>query len=123
MPIYEHKCLADECGYEWEDMYKISTDAKDVLCPNCKTVGKAKRLISLVAPGRVELTGQELQQQLKVDAKKMKARAAQDENYRASLIGEDKYNESQTSKTSIEKDLVKIGKDASKAKNIKKATK
>ncbi len=121
MPIYEHLC--QECNQEWTDTFKMAEDVKSITCPNCGVTGKAKRLISLVAPGRVELTGHELQQQIKVDAKKMKARAATDENYRASLIGEERYNETQTRKASLEKDLVKIGKDASKAKNIKKTTK
>ena len=71
MPIYEHLCK--ECDLEWEGTFKMSADVKDITCPGCNVTGSAKRLISLPAKGRVELTGHELTAQLKVDAKKMKA--------------------------------------------------
>ena len=42
MPIYEYECK--NCGYEWEEMQKITADPISS-CPDCGQP-KAKRLIS-----------------------------------------------------------------------------
>jgi putative FmdB family regulatory protein len=92
MPIYEHLC--ETCTYEWEDEYSIKADPPDT-CPNCKSK-TVKRLISLGGKGVVELTGQDLIDKCKSDAKKIQIEASKDENTYANLLGYDKYHELQT---------------------------
>ncbi len=88
MPIYEHECEA--CHHIWEDLFSLH-DPVPEQCPECNTKGKVKRLLSWCR-GKVELTGRELQQQLKQDAQKIKKDALHKENELANLVGEDKYN-------------------------------
>ena len=92
MPFYEHLC--ETCGYEWEDEYSIKDDPPDT-CPKCqaKTV---KRLISLGGKGVVELTGQELIDKCKNDAKQLKKDMTNNANVYANMLGESRYNELQT---------------------------
>lgn len=92
MPTYEHIC--ETCKYEWEDNYSIKTDPPKI-CPECGAE-TAKRLISLGGKGVVELTGQELVNKLKSDAKKLKGEAASNEKVYANLLGEDRYQSLQT---------------------------
>lgn len=87
MPIFEHRC--EKCNYEWEDIYLMKEDLPTE-CPKC--AGPVRKLISLVSPGIVELTGRELREKVKTDAKKMKAEAMVDENKMANLVGEGNYN-------------------------------
>ena len=89
MPIYEHKCEA--CDHVWEDLFKVSDPIPEE-CPKCAEQGKVIRLLSWCS-GKVELTGQELCQQLKQDAKKIKGEALGNENKLANLMGEDKYHQ------------------------------
>lgn len=88
MPWYEHECTA--CGYEFEDLYGINTPPPTT-CPEC---GKetVKRVMSLTAKGVVELSGQDLKQSIKESAKKIAKEATKNENLKASLIGEEKFN-------------------------------
>jgi putative FmdB family regulatory protein len=92
MPIYEHMC--ETCKHEWEDEYSIKADPPDT-CPACgaKTV---KRLISLGGKGVVELTGQDLINKCKEDAKQIKKEMHQNANVYANMLGEDRYNDLQT---------------------------
>lgn len=114
MPTYEHKCT---CGHEWEDFYSIKADPPTI-CPSCEQEGGVDRLISGGSGrGIVVLTGRDLKTQIFHDAMKARKRAATDETYRANIIGEDKYHQSQLNKDSLQSDLVKIGQDATKIKS------
>jgi putative FmdB family regulatory protein len=94
MAIYEHQCQNPECGYEWEDEYSIKQDPP-TQCPKCLQE-TAKRMISLGGKGVVELTGQDLVDKCKADAKQMKKDIAKDANKYANFLGEAKYHELQT---------------------------
>ena len=89
MPIYEHQCT--KCEHIWEDLFKIS-DPVPEQCPECKTTGNIKRLISWCS-GTVELSGHELKQHLKNEGKKLARKAQRDENLLANVVGETKYND------------------------------
>lgn len=93
MPTYEHICLS--CNHKWEDEYSIKSDPPKT-CPACAQES-VKRLISGGSGrGRVELTGQDLIDKIKGDAKQLKNDAAQKEKIYANLLGEDKYQSLQT---------------------------
>jgi putative FmdB family regulatory protein len=94
MPDYEHQCQSEDCKYEWEETYSIAKDPPKI-CPKC---GKetAKRVISLGARGVVELSGQDLVDQVKADAKQLQRDAAKDTNKYANLLGEARYHQLQT---------------------------
>lgn len=92
MPTYEHRC--DTCKYEWEDEYSIKVDPPKI-CPACQAE-TVVRLISLGGKGVVELSGQELVDKCKVDAKQIMKEASKNANKYASLLGEDKYHQMQT---------------------------
>jgi len=115
MPTYEHRCKL--CEHEWEDFYSIKADPPTV-CPSCEKEGGVERLISGGSgKGIMVLTGRELKGRIYSDAMKARKRAATDENYRANIIGEDKYHQRQLKKDALQNDLVNIGKDASKIKS------
>ena len=92
MPTYEHLC--NTCKHEWEDFYSIKADPPKQ-CPKCQAE-TVTRLISLGGQGVVELTGQDLIDKLKSDAKKMKSDAAKSEKVYANLLGDDRYQSLQT---------------------------
>jgi putative FmdB family regulatory protein len=92
MPTYEHKCQA--CNYEFEEEYSIKADPPKI-CPQCKAESVI-RLISLGGKGVVELSGQDLVDKVKSDAKNIQKEASKDANKYASLIGESRYHELQT---------------------------
>lgn len=94
MPNYEHQCTSEKCKHEWEETYSISKDPPKI-CPKCG-LESAKRVISLGAKGIVELTGQDLVDSVKADAKKIQSEAAKDANKYANLIGPDRYHQLQT---------------------------
>jgi putative FmdB family regulatory protein len=115
MPTYEHLCKS--CEHEWEEFYSIKADPPTV-CPSCEEEGSVERLISGGSgKGIMVLTGHELKGRIFNDAMKARKRAATDENYRANIIGEDKYHQRQLKKDSLQNDLVKIGQNASKIKS------
>ena len=89
MPTYDHQC--ESCSHEWEEVYKMADPIPDV-CPNCKTKGKVKRLISWVA-GTVKLTGRENVQKQWEDGKKIAREAKKNENLLANIVGEEKYHQ------------------------------
>lgn len=90
MPTYEFLC--NECKHEWEDFLSIKAPNPEE-CPSCKVKNNITRLISGGSgKGTVVLTGHELMSKTKEDINKMKARSSKDENYRANLIGENKFN-------------------------------
>jgi putative FmdB family regulatory protein len=90
MPTYEFQC--QECKHEWEDFMSIKAPDPEE-CPSCKVSGKILRLISGGSgKGAVELTGQELVNKIKDDARKLKEEAYKNENVYANLLGDDKYH-------------------------------
>ena len=116
MPTYEHKCFADNCGHEWEEIYGMKEDPPTV-CPACGVEGKVQRLISLgPGPGIMRKTPGEIKAGLAEETRAFKERARTDEKFRANLIGEDKYHERVLKQEALENDLVKIGKKASETR-------
>jgi putative FmdB family regulatory protein len=102
MPTYEHLC--HHCNYEWEDIYSMKTDAPTT-CPECKTEGQVKRLISGGSgKGIVEITGHDLKDKLKKEGQELKQAAMKDENLLANLVG-DSYN---TKISRYEKDVANM---------------
>lgn len=90
MPTYEHLCSA--CDSEFEDIYSINADPPTT-CPLCNVEGKVKRLISGTAKGIVELGPQELQAHILSERVRIKKEFNKNENLRANIIGEAKYNQ------------------------------
>lgn len=95
MPTYLYEC--PDHG-EFEEYHSMKDLVED--CPKCKDEGKepkkVKRLINSTTKGVVELTGQDLVNQIKSDAKKIQSDAAKDEKKYANILGESKYHELQT---------------------------
>jgi len=95
MPTYLYEC--PDHG-EFEEFHSMSTKLED--CPKCKDEGKEpqklKRLINSTSKGVVELTGQDLVNKVKADAKQMQRDAAKDEKVYANMLGESKYHDLQT---------------------------
>lgn len=89
MPAYDHLC--ENCEKEFELEYSMKDDPP-TLCPLCGVDGQVKRLISYATPGRVELSGKDFQNKIKEDAKSLARETVHNENLRANLIGENKYN-------------------------------
>lgn len=90
MPVYEHFC--GNCNEEFEDIYSAQSPVL-TLCPLCGVDGKVKRQIPSIVHGRVPLTGQELKQQLKKDSVSIKNKIKKDENLKANIVGEQKYEQ------------------------------
>lgn len=86
MPLYDYGCK--DCGYEWEVQHKIA-EIGPAFCPECKE-HNVRKLLSAVH-GSVELTGQDLKNKIKTDAKAITRKAVASENVMANLVGEDKY--------------------------------
>jgi putative FmdB family regulatory protein len=89
MPIYEHQC--EKCEYIWEDLFSSYKSPPPEECPNCGEKGCIKRVPSWCA-GKVELVGRERIAAMKSEGRKIAAEARNNENLRANLIGEEKYN-------------------------------
>lgn len=92
MPTYLHECL--KCTDEFEDFY--STTAQIPPCPKCG--GEAKRLICGTTKGKVELTGADWAAKVKGDTQQLKRDMRTNENLRANLVGESRYNQLTTKK-------------------------
>jgi len=96
MPTYLYECSAHG---EFEEYHSINHLIED--CPKCQAEGKeviqkVKRLICGTAKGVVELTGQDLVDKVKADAKQLQRDAAKDEKIYANMLGEAKYHQLQT---------------------------
>lgn len=94
MAIYEYLC---EIHGEFETEHSITIKLEH--CPKCAEEGKEqpiKRLISLGGKGVVELSGQDLVDSVKADAKRFQKEAAKSEKIYSNFLGEDKYNKLQT---------------------------
>ncbi|MDP2685254.1 MAG: zinc ribbon domain-containing protein [bacterium] len=110
MPTYEHICLS--CEHEWDEFYSINRDIPQ-MCPSCNAEGQVKRLISGGSGrGIVVLTGRALNAHMKSEGRKMAKAAANNENLRANLIGEDRYHNQLLQTSRLTDDLAKIGKGA-----------
>lgn len=90
MPFYDHLCSA--CGEVFEDFYSAKKDPPTI-CQLCGVDGYVQRQIPDVVHGRVPLTGQELKQQIKKDTQSMRAKVSKNENVKANMVGEEKYNQ------------------------------
>src|SRR5271165_3036739 len=101
MPVYEFRCNAVECNYEWEIEQSIK-DPDPEECPQCKAKGNITHLISSCG-GRVELTGHELAAKTKEDARKFQKEVYSSETVYANMIGESKYQKIQTQMDSDKK--------------------
>lgn len=91
MPTYEHICLNQECNYEWEDMYSISTEPPKV-CPKCNQETAQRVISGGSGKGTVELYGQDLVDKLKSDTQKLKKDMVAKEKVYANMLGDDKYH-------------------------------
>ena len=115
MPTYTHKCK--NCGHRWDEFYSMNDDPP-TLCPSCGKDGDVMRVITGGSgPGIMSLKGGDLRSKIMSDAAEMRKRAVTDEKFRANLYGEEAYHRHALSKDSLEKELLKIGKDASKIKS------
>ena len=90
MPTYEYIC--ENCGHEWEDFHSMS-EVVDV-CPECNQQ-QVKKLISFGSKGIVKLCHEDMVAKIGSDLTEIRQKARKDENYKASLIGEDRYHQSQ----------------------------
>lgn len=96
MPTYLYLC--PDHG-EFEEYHSMKDKIED--CPKCKNEGKeivqkVKRLICGTNRGVVELTGQDLVNKVKGDAKQLQRDASKSEKLYANILGEDKYHQLQT---------------------------
>lgn len=94
--------MCKNCDKEFELEYRI-TENPPTLCPLCGFDGKVERLIQLTAPGRCPLTGHDLKQQLISEGRSM-ARS-KDENFHASVAGEDVHHETVSWSDKLTSDL------------------
>lgn len=102
MPTYEFQC--DKCEGVSEDILGINDPPPEV-CPLCEEKNCLKKIISLPAQGKVELTGHELKAQLKQDAQKMKKDILGNENKLANALGEEKFQKTTVQREKVIKDL------------------
>jgi len=89
MPTYLHECL--KCTEEFEDFYGINAPLPP--CPKCGDEGEVRRLICGTNKGQVTLTGQDYTNKVKADTAQLKRDVRTNENLRANLIGENRYNQ------------------------------
>lgn len=91
MPVYDYICENDNCEYEWDDLVDAANPAPTT-CPECgeETV---RKVMSLCAPGRVELGRLEKRDKIKQDTAKLIQEASRNENLCANLVGESKFEE------------------------------
>jgi putative FmdB family regulatory protein len=96
MPTYDFLCDNKKCNHEFEDFLSRYT-APNPPCPVCKCE-EVSRLITGTVRGRVEVSGQDLAQSIKDGAAGLKRRAARDENFLGSLVGESRLNDNRTTR-------------------------
>lgn len=103
MPEYDHECY--ECQYAWQDIYSVNKEPPTI-CPKCG--GKARRVILSVPAVKMVLNRQEMQEYIKEERKKIKKQTEKDENFKANLMGEESYNNTQNNIKKIGEDLAQI---------------
>ncbi len=102
---YLHLCR--KCEHKWEEEYSMKVDPPTI-CPNCKVEGEVQRLIfGGSGRGIVELTGQDLKDKIKSDAKQLSKEMYSSEKVYANLLGEDKYQKLQTKMDAAKRDNLK----------------
>ena len=116
MPTYDHQCTS--CQGFFEEIYSMK-DPIPTKCPICNTEGGVKRLISRPAKGVVELNGHELLAHVKEEAGKAVIEARNNENYRANIIGEDKYHASLLTNSRLNQELNPIKRDIKWGRRVK----
>jgi putative FmdB family regulatory protein len=111
MPTYLHKCY--DCDFEWTEVYSMKENPPEK-CPSCEKVGFVKRLISGIPAVKMIMSGAELKDHIKQEQKKIAQQLKTDENLKANLAGEEKYNnfvsESQRLDKKYGKEIEKIEK-------------
>ncbi len=104
MPTYDHRC--EGCGYEWEDFYSIHVDPPTI-CPKCGEA-KARRLVRAPLNCKVKLEGAELKQHIKDERKKIKEQLKTDEKFKANIVGEEAYQNTEVNCKKIGEELKQI---------------
>jgi putative FmdB family regulatory protein len=89
MPLIELQC--DDCKHEFEDFYN-AYNPKIEECPKCNSKNLTQLISMCKTKGSVELTGAELNASVKEATNKMRQRLHKDENFRANVIGEARFN-------------------------------
>ena len=108
MPAYLHTC--NSCEFEWEDTYSIKLDPP-TKCPSCEIDGSVKRLINGLPSVKMVMSGAELKDYVKQEQKKIAHQLKTDENLKANLAGEEKYNNFVSESQRLDK---KYGKEVEK---------
>lgn len=94
MPTYDFEC--SKCSHVWEDILSSWKSPLPSECPNCKRDSSCiTKLPSLVAPGKVELTGQDFKDSIKAGARQILKDASKNENAAANIVGESKFHSNQ----------------------------
>jgi hypothetical protein len=104
MPTYLHACDNPDCPTEeWEDYYSIASEPQ-IECPTCHQNGH--RLIGGGGSGRgiVSLTGNDLVNKVKSDAKALENVARHNENFAANFVSPDIYEKKQSQIDQAKKD-------------------
>lgn len=86
MPTYDFQCQA--CQNEFEDIIKMDDPFPN--CPKCNST-EIKRLISYATPGKVEISADQIDAEIKKGGQEILNKAASNENYMANLVGDGKY--------------------------------
>jgi putative FmdB family regulatory protein len=84
MPTYTFGCKL--CNYEFEEFYQ-SSEPLPTACPKCGVDGSISRLIPGSTIGIVELTGHELKEKLRKEAKDYAKKAKKDERLYHNIVG------------------------------------
>lgn len=112
--LYYHLCKS--CNHEWEESYSIKEDPPKI-CPQCKVEGLVQRLITGAPAVKMILSASEFKQSLKESKHKIQKEIGKNENFKANLAGEDKYqsfkSENDRIKTKYGKEMDKIEKKLS----------
>jgi putative FmdB family regulatory protein len=100
MPSYDHECY--KCGHQWELFYSINKEPPSE-CPKCK--GKARRVILTSPGGSVILTGHALKEHISEESMKVEKEVENNENFKANIIGEENYHNTQINTQKIGEEL------------------
>lgn len=80
--------LCNDCEHEWEDL----VDGELPPCPKCNSANTRTTFPKKIGYVKVELNRIEKKQKLKEDSAKLKKEMKSNENLRANVMGEEKYN-------------------------------
>ncbi len=103
MPFYDYKCK--DCNHVWEDFHSMST--KRTNCESCNSTN-----INILIPSNISvkcvLGASEYKASIKEEQRKIKEKVKTDEKLRASLVGEQKYNDAIVTREELSKNLKNI---------------